>query len=144
MGPRLLLRWNPSLPAVRQGQRDIRLPGIRVRQRRGPFLHLLRVWRTVGRGLTLRRRGHRQGWLLEVVIEFRRSQRLGLRGTISHPQSGAASKSVPRKPHPPRVSTFLSTSLSLPSPPAASLAAIVELILYDPELYEEASYPWKL
>lgn len=143
MGPRLLLRWTPSLPAVRQGRRNIRLPGIRVWQRRGPFLHLLRVWRIVGRGLTPRRRGHRQGWLLEVVIEFRRSQRLGLRGTISHPQSGAASKSVPGKPHPPRVSTFLSTSPSL-QPPDASLAAIVELILYDPELCEEASYPWKL
>ena len=140
MGPRLLLRWTPSLPAARQGRRDIRLPGIRVRQRRGPFLHILRVWRIVGRGLTLRRRGHRQGWLLEFVIEFRRSQGLGLRGTISHPQSGAASKSVPGKPHPLRVSTFLPLS----SPPTASLAAIVELILYDPELYEEASYPCKL
>ena len=26
MGSRLLLRWTPSLPAVRQGRRDIRLP----------------------------------------------------------------------------------------------------------------------
>ena len=148
--PARILEWvgmpssgNPPDPGIKPTSPALRADFFTATQRRGPFLHLLRVWRIVGRGLNPRRRGHRQGWFLEVVIEFRRSQRLGLRGTISHPQSGAASKSVPGKPHPLQVSTFPSTSPSL-QPPDASLAATVELILYDPELCEEASYPWKL
>lgn len=42
-GPRLLLGWTPRLRAIRPSRGDVGVPGICVRQCRGPLLHLLRV-----------------------------------------------------------------------------------------------------